>query len=323
MSTYLETLCTQADMQAILPSIGEYNRNTVLTQWTIHSGDVYKSTSSGVVDVLYRDGNELTKVSDLSSVTSDGQYFYDSSTDIVYLFSTANPATLHTMETGKDFLDTLDESRQRASEMVRSIVAKPIYKRKGVGYLGESQRNYDEVIILATASIAVSLMVRPFDSELADDIEQKYNNEGDPPGVLQLIRDGYIKLHHEFSSDRRDGNVTPININGSTTGGIVDVSGVASKTDIYRIEITTGGTLLYGTSSPVRYKVLGSSSDGIQTHTIVENEIVTGGYDVVGGGIRFKASQGVYTSGDYWFVDVMAGTPETQNPITTTIAKRY
>jgi hypothetical protein len=323
MSTYLETLCTQADMQAILPSIGEYNRNTVLTQWTIHSGDVYKSTSSGVVDVLYRDGNELTKVSDLSSVTSDGQYFYDSSTDIVYLFSTANPATLHTMETGKDFSDTLDESRQRASEMVRSIVAKPIYKRKGVGYLGESQRNYDEVIILATASIAVSLMVRPFDSELADDIEQKYNNEGDPPGVLQLIRDGYIKLHHEFSSDRRDGNVTPININGSTTGGIVDVSGVASKTDIYRIEITTGGTLLYGTSSPVRYKVLGSSSDGIQTHTIVENEIVTGGYDVVGGGIRFKASQGVYTSGDYWFVDVMAGTPETQNPITTTIAKRY
>ena len=323
MSTYLETLCTQADMQAVLPSIGEYNRNTVLTQWTIHSGDVYKSTSSGVVDVLYRDGNELTKVSDLSSVTSDGQYFYDSSTDIVYVFSTANPGTLHTMESGKDFSDTLDESRQRASEMVRSIVAKPIYKRKGVGYLGESQRNYDEVIILSTASIAVSLMVRPFDQELADDIEQKYNNEGDPPGILQLIRDGYIKLHHEFSSDRRDGNVTPISIDGSSTGGIVDVSGIATNTDIYRIEITTGGTLSYGTASPVRYKVLGSSSDGVQTHTIVENEIVTGGYDVIGGGLKFKASQGVYTSGDYWFVDVMAGTPETQNPITTTIAKRY
>ena len=31
MSTYLEAICTQEDMQAMLPSLGEYNRNTVLT----------------------------------------------------------------------------------------------------------------------------------------------------------------------------------------------------------------------------------------------------------------------------------------------------
>ena len=122
MSTYLETICTHEDMQSILPSLGEYNRNTVLTTWAIHSGDVYKSPSSGRVDMLYRDGNELTSVSSLAEVDSDGEYYYDSAADVVYLQSAANPSTNHTIESGKDFSSTVDEARGRASEMVRSIV---------------------------------------------------------------------------------------------------------------------------------------------------------------------------------------------------------
>ena len=323
MSTYLEALCTQEDMQSMLPSLGEYNRNTVLTTWAIHSGNVYKSPSSGRVDVLYRDGNELSSVSDLASVDSDGEYYYDSAADVVYLYSSANPSTNHTIETGKDFTNTVTEARNRASELVRSIVAKPIYKRKGVGYQGESARDYDEVLILSAAAIAVALMVRPFDQELAQEIEEKYNNEDDPPGMLQLVRDGFIKLHHEFSADRNQGLIVPVNIDNNTTGSVVDISGTPSRTDILRIQITTGGTLAYGTSSPVRYKVLAADDSGIQPTAIVENEVLTGGYDAMGAGLKFKASQGVFTAGDYWFVDAVAGVPETQNPIRTSMARRY
>ena len=288
MSTYLETLCTQEDMQSILPSLGEYNRNTVLTTWSIYSGNVYKSASSGRVDMLYRDGNELTSVADLASVDSDGEYFYDSSKDVVYLYSSASPSTSHTIESGKDFTDTVTEARNRASELVRSMVAKPIYKRKGVGYQGETTRNYDEVLILSAAAIAVALMVRPFDSELATEIEEKYNNEGDPPGILQLIRDGFIKLHHEFSADRSQGLIIPVSVNSSTTGSIVDISGSPSRTDMLRIQITTGGTLAYGTASPVKYKVLASDSTGVQTTEIVSDETLTGAYDTLGMGLKFK-----------------------------------
>ena len=323
MTTYLDSLCTHEDMQSILPSLGEYNRNTILTTWSIHSGDVYKSTSSGRVDVLYRDGNELTSVNDLASVDSDGKYFYDSSADIVYLQSSANPQTSHTIETGKDFTDSVNEAIHRASEITRSIVSKPIYKKVGVGYQGESTRNYDQVIILSTAAIAVALMVRPFDSELADEIEERYNTEDEPRGMLQLVRDGFIKLHHEFSQDRSQGLITPVNINANTTGGIVDIQGDPSHTDIVRIEITTGGTLSYGTESSIKYKVLAGNNDGIQTTEVVNGETLTGGYDTLAYGTRFKGSQGVYTSGDYWFVDMVSGIPETQNPIKTTIAKRY
>lgn len=323
MSTYLEAICTQEDMQSILPSLGEYNRNTILTTWSVHDGSVYKSPSSGRIDQLYRDGNELTSVADLVSVDADGKYFYDSSADVVYLQSTANPATNHTIEAGKDFTDTVNEARNRASEIVRSIVAKPIIKKVGVGYQGESGRDYDEVLIISAAAIAVALMVRPFDHETADEIEERYNNEGEPPGMLQLIRDGYIKLHHEFSADRSQGLITPVSVNASTTGSIVDISGTPSRTDILRLEITTGGTLAYGTASPVRYKVLASDDSGMQTQEIVENEILTGGYDVLGHGTRFKGSAGVYTTGDYWYVDIVAGIPETQNPVRTSMARRY
>jgi len=323
MSTFLEAICTQEDMQSILPSLGEYNRNTVLTLWAIHSGSVYKSPSSGRVDVLYRDGNELTSVSDLASVNSDGEYFYDSSADVVFLFSNANPQTNHTIETGKDFTDSVNEARNRASEIVRSIVAKPIYKKIGVGYQGETTRNYDEVLILSTAAIAVALMVRPFDKDTADEIEEKYNNEGDPPGMLQLVRDGFIKLHHEFSADRSQGLITPVNTDSSTTASIVDIQGSPTRTDIVRIEITTGGTLSYGTASSVKYKVLASNNEGLQTQEVVTSETLTGGYDVLANGTRFKGSQGVYTTGDYWFVDMVAGIPETQNPIRTTNVRRY
>ncbi|QDP55039.1 MAG: hypothetical protein Tp1111SUR768151_8 [Prokaryotic dsDNA virus sp.] len=323
MTTFLEAFCTHEDMQSILPSLGEYNRNTVLTTWAIHSGSVYKSASSGRVDVLYRDGNELTSVTDLASVDSDGEYFYDSSADVVFLFSNANPQTNHTIEAGKDFSDTVNEAKNRASEICRSIVSKPIYKKIGVGYQGESTRNYDEVIILSTAAIAVALMVRPFDMELADDIEERYNSEEDPRGMLQLVRDGFIKLHHEFSADRSQGLITPVNINGSSTGSIVDIQGDPSKTDILRIEITTGGTLSYGTASSIVYKVLAGNNDGLQTQEIVTGETLTGGYDTLGFGTKFKGSQGVYTAGDYWFVDMVAGIPETQNPIRTTKAMRY
>ena len=323
MSTYLEALCTQEDMQSILPSLGEYNRNTVLTTWSIHSGNVYKSPSSGRVDMLYRDGNELTSVADLASVDSDGEYFYDSSSDVVYLFSSANPSTNHTIETGKDFTDTVTEAKNRASELVRSIVAKPIYKRKGVGYQGETTRNYDEVLILSTAAMAVALMVRPFDMELATEIEEKYNNEGDPPGILQLVRDGFIKLHHEFSADRSQGLIVPVNVDSSTTGSIVDISGSPSRTDVLRIQITTGGTLAYGSASSIIYKVMASDDTGVQTTAIVEGETLTGNYDTLGMGLKFKASQGVFTAGDYWFVDAISGIPETQNPIRTSTARRY
>ena len=68
---------------------------------------------------------------------------------------------------------------------------------------------------------------------------------------------------------------------------------------------------------------MASDSTGVQTTEIVSDETLTGAYDTLGMGLKFKGSQGVFTSGDYWFIDAVSGTPETQNPIRTTTARRY
>ena len=161
------------------------------------------------------------------------------------------------------------------------------------------------------------------DKDTADEIEEKYNNEGDPPGMLQLVRDGFIKLHHEFSADRSQGLITPVNVDSNSTASVVDIQGSPTRTDIVRIQITTGGTLAYGTASSIKYKVLASNNDGLQTQEVVTGETLTGGYDTLANGTRFKGSQGVYTAGDYWFVDMVAGIPETQNAIRTSNVRRY
>ena len=31
----------------------------------------------------------------------------------------------------------------------------------------------------------------------------------------------------------------------------------------------------------------------------------------------------IFTAGDYWFIDAVSGIPETQNPIRTSMARRY
>ena len=43
-----------------------------------------------------------------------------------------------------------------------------------------------------------------------------------------------------------------------------------------RIQITTGGTLAYGSASSIIYKVMASDDTGVQTTAIVEGETLTG-----------------------------------------------
>ena len=68
---------------------------------------------------------------------------------------------------------------------------------------------------------------------------------------------------------------------------------------------------------------MAGNDDGLQTQEVITGETLTGGYDTLAYGTKFKATQGVYTAGDYWFVDMVSGIPETQNPIRTSKAVRY
>lgn len=326
MSTYAEVFATIQDMEAVLPSISDYNRTRPIQGWATHSGSVYKAGSSGQIDQLLRDGFELGAVqSALADLTEDGEWYYDSSIDTVYLYSTNDPATSHTVEGAKDWTDTVNEALKFATEMVRSKVGKPIVKRKG-STQGATERSYDAYVILSCAGLAVSHLVKPFNVELAESIEKRYDNEEDfNEGILQQIRSGKIRLHNEMSRDRAKGNVFVVSENASSTGGIIDVAGNASETQIIKIEIANGGTFSYGTAnSTITFNSYVRSADGIMTNKYSDSVAINGSFQSVGGGMECVFSDGVYTTGDTYWLDVVADDfPDTQNPIKSATMERF
>ena len=333
MSTYEVAYCNANDLQALLPSIGEYDRKFVVTGWAAEgTSNVYQCASVGDVSLLYRDGIELTSEANLSNLKANennGEYFYDSALDIVYLFSTTSPITAHIMEKGKDFSDVQDEAINRASELVRSIVGKPIYPKKGTGYQDESLRDYDEVIILSTAGIAVSMMVSPYDRELANEIEKKYNDPETGLGYLQLIRSGEMDLHNEISRSLQKGELLEVSLNGSTTGGLVDLNGNATASDIFKIWISddgnsgSGASFTYGSASSVKYSVAIGDSTGLMIQTAVDGDEINGQEQSLAHGLSGFFTPGTYYTNDTWYVQCRSGAVESHDALKTIEARRY
>jgi len=198
MSNFDVSYCTEADLRSILPSIADYDKKRVISNWVPDSGltDRYKAGGVGSVSQLYKDEVELGDAeSSLAAVTSDDKWYYDSDTDTVYYFNDGDDPNALDMEAGTDWSTLVTSAISKSSEIVRSIIGRyPIKHRFGT-------RDYDEVIVSSTAAIAVGRLVRPHDGDLADRLEFYYNYDGDefPRGVLQRIRDKQISLSEDIT----------------------------------------------------------------------------------------------------------------------------
>lgn len=320
MSTFREVYCTAADLRTILPDIANYDEKRTLTGWAVSAGSLYILGSVGSIEVLYRDGLELDEVQSLNQCDADGEWIYIAAEDAVYLYSTDDPNTDHRIHAGDDWATLQTNAIKKASEIVRTIVNKPIYPKKGVGYQDEPERDWDQQIIDSAAGLACARLIRHSNSELADIIEWRYNRESDiiiERGILQLIRDGVIKLHHETDKTRKEGDIVERTLDSSTTGNISDLRGEATTTDIVKISIGTGGTFAYGIASPVTYNVYIGDDTGRQTNQIITDEQVNGDYQTFAHGLEGRFEPGVYVAGDEWWVITSGEKVETQQGIYT------
>jgi hypothetical protein len=103
----------------------------------------------------------------------------------------------------------------------------------------------------------------------------------------------------------------------------VDVRGrPTARWDLIKIIITTAGTLERGTDSTVRYSTFGSSSDGLQVDEIVQNEIVTGGWDHVGRGMFCRFSAGSVNLNDTWEMEISGEVGQNDTPIKISYLER-
>ena len=95
-----------------------------------------------------------------------------------------------------------------------------------------------------------------------------------------------------------------------------------ARWDLIKIKITTAGTLTRGTESTIKYSTFGSSSEGLQVDEMVEDEIVTGGWDHVGRGMYVRFSAGVLTLNDTWEMEISGEIGQSDTPIKTAYIER-
>ena len=303
MSVFDVSYCTEADLRSILPAVADYDKKSGIDGWTEDSAltDRYKAGSTGTVDVLYKDGIELsTAETTLTTVTSNGKWYYDSAADVVYYFNDGDDPDGLNMEAGTDWAPLVTAAMSKSSELTRAIVGKPIIKHRF------GTRDYDEVIVSSAAAIAVGRLVRPHDGELANRLEYVYNYDGDEfqKGMLQKVRDSQISLSSEINPALGSGILEESAVNASTTGGIDDIKGQASGNDTIEIKIINGDTFSYGSASAVTFSVSIKDSTGLMTNEVITAEIINGDYQTLAYGLQLRFTTGIYTADDAWYVRV-------------------
>ena len=320
MSTYETTYCnTTTDLLFIAPYLSEFDGKRVLASnfITTDTSNLYQLNNSGYVDQLYKDGIEMTAVTDTPN--ADNEYNYSSSTDSFQFFlSSSSVSALNSsvFEASSDWATLKSDAVKRASDFIRGFLPFPIYPNKGVGTQDSTERDFPEIIVRSTAIMAVESLIRPYDVEKADQIRnQAINDQG--TGFLDMLRTGQVHLYSSESEYKKRGILRTVNQNANSTGGIVDVKGTPSYSwDAIKIIITSGGTITEGVpNTTVKFSSFIGNENGLKLEEMAVNEVIDCYWQLVGHSMYVRFSSGVYTVSDEYELEISGVTDQMFTPI--------
>jgi hypothetical protein len=328
MSTYHESYCdTTTDLTFIEPYLGEYDHKRVLPSsfTSTDTTNLYQLNNTGHISQLYKDGVEMTAVTD--SPNADNEYNYSSSTDsFQYFLASSSISALNSsvFEASRDWSDLKTEAVKRASDFIRNYLPFPIYKNKGVGTSDGVGNDYPEIIVRSTAVMAVESLVRPYDQEKADVIKSQAINEQNT-GWLDMLRTGQISLYSSESEQKYKGIISPVSVNANTTGSILDVKGRAStQWDAIKILISAGGTITAGSANTtVKYSTYTRDEQGLKMNQVTTSEIIDCGWQSVGHNMYIRFAPGLYATNDEWQLEVSGVLDQSFTAIKTVSTSRY
>ena len=309
MSSRYEAFCNNStDLQAILSTIDSYDRKRVLPpNWIAEgSSNLYQLNNSGFCSVLFKDGQDLGSEAGSKPAGDNGWRYQEATDNIQFYLASSSTSALNSLvfESGQDWDDLKTTVCKEQSDRIRSFINRPIYKRKRSQAQGASERDYDWILVRCNAALAVADLIRSYDQEKAEEIESRITNpEGD--GLLDRLRRSDYVLWNETSWRTEGGVIQDVSVNASTTGVIEDVKLVGPPGvdwDDVRVSISTGGTFVSGTASPVYYSVKVRDDTGIGMSEVITAEQVDGSYQSLAYGAKIRFSEGLYTASDSWSV---------------------
>tara|TARA_R100000734_G_scaffold18873_1_gene16875 strand:+ start:678 stop:1637 length:960 start_codon:yes stop_codon:yes gene_type:complete len=302
------TYCTHRELKDVFPQVDSFDTKRPLYGFTTtDTTNLYQANNVGLITLLFFDGVEGTSVSD--SPNANREYNYSASTDSVQVFLTTDAgATLDPndilIEAGEDFTTLITRVLANASRFLDAKLDPNLPKEQ----FKDKSGNYDYIIVRTTALIAATFLIRSHDptSEVATALME------DAMGNIDALNKGSAALSWQTTGDSSKGVLRDVSY---TSGSIrpVDTRGRYSGSwDLVKIIITTGGVL--GTA---KYSVFIKDSDKLKNERILTDEIISGDYQPLAGGLEIRfagsADDSVATVDDEWECEVVGFTEHVDN----------
>ena len=227
--------CTHKELKRVFPQISEFDQKKPIYGWVEVSTNKYAAHDSGQVTQLFADGEDLGPTQSAhTDLNVEGEWFYNSSEDVLYYFSASSPLD-KLMEAGEEFTTMVTQYRGDASRMLDSFLDPNLPKNQ----LKDKSGDYDYLIIRRAALICASLMIKTNDPTSA--MANTYMEEA--MGYVYKLNNGEAALSHQNTADSSKGIIRDVSY---TDGSVrpVDTRGHYSGTfDLIRITIGTGGAM--------------------------------------------------------------------------------
>ena len=282
-STSSITYCTDRDLQDVYPGFSGIDLKRRIYNWTGPSANVYTAQNTGEITQLFADGVELTSDHGLDG---NNDYYYTDTTNSVQFYHTSNNPNDMIMEAGDDWETIKTRFRKQASRLLESRIDANLSREVSK----DREGNYPDIIVRATALQAIILLITAHDpnNEVLESFKAEYNE------ILEGLNAGTIVLPSDRTSDSKNGFIREVSVNASSTVRPVELKGqyIGSGYDLLKVKVYIAGAGA-GTSGAIgtaKYSVWNKNSSGLKNNQVVENEVITGDYDVLSGGLYIRWS---------------------------------
>ena len=288
--------CTHKELKRVYPQIDAFDTKTPIYGWVEVSSNKYAAHNSGTVAQLFVDGEDLGAAQSAhTDLNVEGEWFYNSSEDVCYYYSTSTPLN-KLMEAGEEFTAMVTQFRTDASRYLDSKLDPNLPREQ----LKDKSGNFDYMIIRSSALIAAAFMIRASDptNEMANALMEEAQenidalNEGKAALSWQTTRDASKGIVRDVTYT--DGQIRPVDTRGYWNGTY----------DLIKVKIITGGAI--GTAT---YSVWVKDGDGLKNNQILTEKKINGDYQDLAGGleIRFggEADSSEATANNEWEIEVM------------------
>ena len=288
--------CTDRDIYDVYPQIKSTDSKTRVFDWVTHSSNLYRADNCGLTTQLFANGQDLGSAeANSGAVTSNGEWFYESTLDAVYYYNSATSPNDMVMESGEDATTFTQRYRRNASRYVESRLDSRMASEISLDREGA----YPYIIKRTTALVAVGMMLKSDDP--MNEVAGAFMEEADE--YLAGLKSGDIQLPTSVTGDAPYGVIRDVTYTAGRVRPIQTRGSYLGTYDLIKVKIIDAGAI--GTAT---YSVWEKSSTDLKATQVVTAETINGDYQQCAGGleIRFAGATDstVATANDEWEIEV-------------------